>query len=160
MNEQPKSINKSDAGDALKSIVTAQHQVTENYRSPLIFIIFSSLSYALMVFSWGMTEHENQWALGIYGGAIALFISIALSIYTLRIQGIKPMIIPKNKTDVKFHLVQAIIFAAFMIAGREIRLLGFEIAPYIAALASGTLFGLLLYKYPLGTMPIKGNEDE
>jgi len=160
MNEQPESINKLDAGNALKSIVTTQQQVTNNYRSPLIFIIFASLSYALIIFSWGMTEHDNLWALGLYGGAIALFFAMGLNIYTLRIMGIKPIILPKTKTDLKFHLSQAIIFAVIIIASREVKLLGFEFAPHIAALIGGTLFGYLIYKYPFGGIPVKRKNNE
>jgi len=160
MKETQEPLDNLDAAQALESIVTTQQQITTNYRPPLLLTIFASLSYALIVFSWGMTEHENLWALGMYGGAIALFISLALNIYTLRIMGVKPNILPKNKTDIKFHIAQAAIFGMLIIAGREIRLIGFEFAPHLAAVVSGILFGYLLYKYPLGGMPVAGDKHE
>ena len=43
-----------------------------------------------------------------------------------------------------------VIFGVILIAGRQVRLLGFEFAPHIAALIAGGYLAYLLYKYPTG----------
>ena len=60
------------------------------FRIPLLLSLIS-LSYSLVVFSWGMTEHENMWALGMYIGAASFGIFVAFYLYTFRLLGIKVM---------------------------------------------------------------------
>ena len=97
-----------------------------------------------------MTEHENMWALGMYIGAAGLLIFTALYVYTFRLLGIKLSFLARTKERVRFELVQVVIFTVILIAGRQVRLLGFEFAPHIAALIAGGYLAYLLYKYPTG----------
>ena len=103
-----------------------------------------------IVFSLGMTEHGNQWALGMYIGGCGFFLAMALSVYTSRALGIKLSLYPKTKGSIKFTLVQIVIFALFISGGRLVRLSGFEFGSHIAALISGILVGYVLYKHPSG----------
>jgi len=150
MNNEKETINKEEAAATLKSVASFKRDATKSFRMPLLLIMLMSLSYSLVVFSWGMTEHENMWALGMYIGAASFGIFVAFYIYTFRLLGIKVSVLPRGKKRIISELVLAVIFGVIIIAGREFRLLGFEFAPHIAALIAGGYMAYLLYKYPTG----------
>jgi len=150
MNNEKETINKEEAAATLKSVASFKRDATKSFRMPLLLIMLISLSYSLVVFSWGMTEHENMWALGMYIGAASFGIFIAFYVYTFRLLGIKVSVLPRGKKRIISELVLAVIFGVIIIAGREFRLLGFEFAPHVAALISGGYMVYLLYKYPTG----------
>ena len=64
--------------------------------------------------------------------------------------GIKVSVLARTKERIKSELLLLVIFGIILIAGRQVRLLGFEYAPHIAALISGGYMAYLLYKYPTG----------
>ena len=148
MGNEQETITKEEAAATLRSVESTKRDAKNLYRQPLLLIIFSGLSYALIVFSWGMTEHENLWALGMYIGGCGFFLSMTLSVYTSRVLGIKLSLFPKTKEGIIFFLVQMVIFALLVSGGRLVRLSGFEFGPHVAALISGILVGYLLYKHP------------
>ena len=150
MNNEKEIISKEEAAATLESLDLTKRDAIKSFRVPLLLIILTSLSYSLIVFSWGMTEHENMWALGMYIGAASFGIFIALYLYTFRLLGIKVSVFPKGKKRIINELILAVIFGVIIIAGREFRLLGFEFSPHIAALIAGGLLAYLLYKYPTG----------
>ena len=150
MNNEKETINKEEAAATLKSVASFKRDATKSFRMPLLLIMLMSLSYSLVVFSWGMTEHENMWALGMYIGAASFGIFVALYLYTFRLLGIKVSVLVRTKERLKSELVLAVIFMVILFAGREVRLLGFEFAPHVAALISGGYMAYLLYKYPTG----------
>ena len=157
MNNEKETISKEEAAATLKSVDLTKRDAIKSFRIPLILIILISLSYSLVVFSWGMTEHENMWALGMYIGAASFGIFVALYLYTFRLLGIKVSVLVRTKERLKSELVLAVIFMVILFAGREVRLLGFEFAPHVAALISGGYMAYLLYKYPTGEYLIKNN---
>ena len=69
---------------------------------------------------------------------------------TFRLLGIKVSVLARTKERIRSELVLVVIFGVILIAGRQVRLLGFEFAPHIAALISGGYMVYLLYKYPIG----------
>jgi hypothetical protein len=150
MNNEKETINKEEAAATLKSVASFKRDATKSFRMPLLLIMLISLSYSLVVFSWGMTEHENMWALGMYIGAASFGIFIAFYVYTFRLLGIKVSVLPRGKKRIISELVLAVIFGVIIIAGREFRVLGFEFSPHIAALIAGGYIAYLLYKYPTG----------
>jgi hypothetical protein len=150
MNNEKETINKEEAAATLKSVASFKRDATKSFRMPLLLIMLISLSYSLVVFSWGMTEHENMWALGMYIGAASFGIFIAFYVYTFRLLGIKVSVLPRGKKRIISELVLAVIFGVIIIAGREFRVLGFEFSPHIAALIAGGYMAYLLYKYPTG----------
>ena len=150
MNNEKETISKEEAAATLKSVDLTKRDAIKSFRIPLLLITLISLSYSLIVFSWGMTEHENMWALGMYIGVAGLLIFTALYVYTFRLLGIKLSFLARTKERVRFELVQVVIFTVILIAGRQVRLLGFEFAPHIATLISGGYMVYLLYKYPTG----------
>ena len=91
-----------------------------------------------------------MWALGMYIGAASFGIFVAFYLYTFRLLGIKVSVLARTKERIKSELLLLVIFGIILIAGRQVRLLGFEYAPHIAALISGGYMAYLLYKYPTG----------
>ena len=150
MNNEKETINKEEAAATLKSLASFKRDATKSFRMPLLLIMLISLSYSLIIFSFGMSEHGNMWGLGVLIGGAAFFIFIAFSVYTFRLLGIKVSVFPKGKKRIINELVLAVIFGVILIAGREFRVLGFEFSPHIAALIAGGLLAYLLYKYPTG----------
>ncbi len=150
MNQDKQGISKEEAAAILKSVDLTKRDAIKSFRIPLFLIALISLSWSLVVFSWGMTEHENMWALGMYVGAASFGIFVALYLYTFRLMGIKVSVLARTKERIKNEFLLLLIFALIVIAGREIRLLGFEFAPHVAALIAGSYMAYLLYKYPTG----------
>lgn len=150
MNNEKQTISKEEAAATLKSVDATKRDAIQSFRIPLLLITLISLSYTLVVFSWGMTEHENMWALGMYIGAASFGIFVAFYLYTFRLLGIKVSVLARTKERIKSELLLLVIFGIILIAGRQVRLLGFEYAPHIAALISGGYMAYLLYKYPTG----------
>ena len=150
MNNEKQTISKEEAAAILKSVDSTKRDAIKSFRIPLLLIAGISNSYALVVFSWGMTDHENMWALGMYIGAASFGIFVALYLYTFHLLGIKISILARTKERIVSEIVLAIIFGVILVAGRQVRLLGFEFAPHIAALIAGGYLAYLLYKYPTG----------
>ena len=150
MNNEKETINKEEAAATLESLASFKRDATKSFRMPLLLIMLISLSYSLIIFSYGMSEHGNMWGLGALIGGAAFFIFVAFYVYTFRLLGIKLSFFPKGKKRIINELVLAVIFGVILIAGREFRLLGFEFSPHIAALIAGGLLAYLLYKYPTG----------
>ena len=150
MNNEKETISKEEAVATLKSVDLTKRDAIQSFRIPLLLIAGISNSYSLVVFSWGMTEHENMWALGMYIGAASFGIFVALYLYTFHLLGIKVSILARTKERIKSDLVLLVIFGVIFIAGRQFRLIGFEFAPHIAALITGCYMVYLLYKYPTG----------
>jgi Flp pilus assembly protein protease CpaA len=150
MNQDKQGMSKDEAAAILKSVDLTKRDAIKSFRIPLFLITLISLSWSLVVFSWGMTEHENMWALGMYVGAASFGIFVALYLYTFRLMGIKVSVLARTKERIKNEFLLLLIFAVILIAGREVRLLGFEFAPHLAALIAGSYMAYLLYKYPTG----------
>ena len=151
MNNKKETISKEEAAETLQSVNLTKSDAIKAFRIPLLLIILISCSYSLVVFGWGMTEHDNLWALGIYIGSASFGLFVAFYLYTFRLLGIKINILPRSKERIKSELVLLLIFAVILIFGRQFRVYeGFEYAPHIAAMISGGYMAYLLYKYPTG----------
>ena len=151
MNNEKENISKEEAVETLQSVDLTKRDAVKAFRIPLLLIMLISFSYSLVVFGWGMTEHNNLWALGVYIGSASFGLFVAFYLYTFRLLGIKVNILPRSKERIKSDLVLLLIFAVILIFGRQFRVYeGFEFAPHIAALISGGYMAYLLYKYPTG----------
>jgi hypothetical protein len=151
MNNKKENISKEEAVETLQSVDLTKRDAVKAFRIPLLLIMLISFSYSLVVFGWGMTEHNNLWALGMYIGSASFGLFVAFYLYTFRLLGIKVNILPRSKERIKSDLVLLLIFAVILIFGRQFRVYeGFEYAPHIAALISGGFMAYLLYKYPTG----------
>ena len=150
LESKEENMRSEEAEESLQSIDDTRREVTGTHRAPLAVIGFGGFTYALIVFGWGMSEHENLWALAMYIGGAGFFLTMALYYYTFRIMGIKLRVLPGTKSRAIFEFMQVIFFTAILVGGRELRLAGFDYAPHVAALIAGVLICRLLYKYPMG----------
>lgn len=160
MIEKENKVSTQEASDSLKQIANSQTNIVEHNRPPLLILLAISISYAFIVFGYGMTEHENLWALAMIIGGFGFAVSFGLYLYTYRLLGIKIHIIPKSNQSIKMNILLGLAFAALVIASREIRLLGFDYASYIASFAAGLLMFITLYKYPTGEYINKDTNNE
>ena len=110
MNNGKETISKEEAAAILKSVDSTKRDAIKSFRIPLLLIAGISNSYSLIVFSWGMTEHENMWALGMYIGAASFGIFVALYLYTFCLLGIKVTVLPRTKERIRSELVLVVIF--------------------------------------------------
>ena len=110
MNNEKETISKEEAAAILKSVDSTKRDAIKSFRIPLLLIAGISNSYALVVFSWGMTEHENMWALGMYIGAASFGIFVALYLYTFHLLGIKVSILARTKERIVSEIVLASYF--------------------------------------------------
>ena len=101
MNKEKETISKEEAAATLKSVDLTKRDAIKSFRIPLLLITLISLSYSLVVFSWGMTEHDNLWALGMYIGSASFGLFVAFYLYTFRLLGIKVNILPRSKERIK-----------------------------------------------------------
>ncbi len=150
MTNEQNTVSRKEASEALDSIAANKHRIIETQRPPILLTLLASISYAAIIFGYGMTEHENQWALAMVLGGLGFAISMGLSYYTFRILGVKPSIIPKSSASMRLNLMSGLVFAILIIGGRELRLIGFEYAPHIAAVLAGIILFGLINKYPTG----------
>lgn len=106
----------------------------------------------------GMTEHENNWALAIWVGALSFVLSTALYIYSYRLQGIKVSIFPRSSESEKINVYTGLIFAGLSFGSRFLRTdLGIDIAPHVCSLAATIGFFWLQRKFPTGEVEIEGS---
>ncbi len=64
MNNEKETISKEEAAATLKSVDLTKRDAIKSFRIPLLLITLISLSYSLIVFSWGMTEHRKHVGIG------------------------------------------------------------------------------------------------
>ena len=149
MNEQ-ETITSQQASEALNSINQSKSAAAESQRPPILLATIICLSYASIVFGYGMAEHENNWALAIWVGAIFFVLSTSFYVYSFRLIGIKINIMPRSANSKKFNIVLSIVFALLVILSREVRLMGYELAPHLFAMACALVLFISLRRFPTG----------
>lgn len=154
------SIDAKAAQAALNEIESSQKNMQKALRVPLWMSACISISYGFIVFGWGMTEHDNLWALAMWIGGAFFFGFVLLAVYSAKLLGMKINILPKNSSGIMFHLFSGIAFALLLIAGRELRLLGFEFAPFVAAFLCAALMMYFQHWHPAGELQRAGSNDE
>ena len=150
MTNEQNALSKEEAKESLENIESAKLEFVSDFKAPMLLRVFSSLSFAAIIFGYGMTTHDNMWALAMWVGGFGFTISIALYIYTYRIIGIKPTIIPKSSASIKLNIITAIIFSILVFSSRQLRIEGYTYAPHISAAVCAIIFYVLQYKYPTG----------
>ena len=154
MNEQ--KLSESQAQEALDSMRMSQQSLIVETRPSVFISAVMSLSFGMILFGYGMTEHENLWALAMWGGAIVFALSTALYVYTYRIQGVKVSLLPRSSFSEKLNIYAAFVFAGLGFGSRYLRTdWGIEFAPYVCALAAAMLFFYLQRRYPTGESTVE-----
>jgi len=150
MSTEQEPLTNQQASEALNSINSSKITIVESQRPPYLLAMIIGLSYGSIVFGYGMTEHENNWALAMWAGAIAFGLSTSFYYYTFRLLGIKLNILPRTANSVKFNIIIGIVLAICVISSREVRLLGLDFAPHLFAIISGLVMFITLRIYPNG----------
>ncbi|MEN1729077.1 MAG: hypothetical protein AAGJ52_11620 [Pseudomonadota bacterium] len=147
--------SSSQAKEALDSIRDSQQSLLSDYIPSVFIRLAICLSFAAILFGYGMTEHENQWALAMWMGAIAFLLSTALYVYSYRLQGIKIRFFPRSGSSEKLNIGIGVVFALLVLGSRFLRTeLGFAYSPHVCSSAAGVLYFWLLAKYPTGEVQI------
>ncbi len=158
MNENKTSA--SDAKEALNLLDNTQ-QALLNDSTPSVWIrLVMSISFAAIFFGYGMTEHENMWALAMWIGAIMFGLTTALYIYTYRLQGIRIGFLPKSSQSEKLNVIAAFVFVILAFGGRYLRTeYGIEWSPHVCSFLAAVTFFWLQHKYPTGEIEVKEHTD-
>ncbi|MCF2859200.1 hypothetical protein L1286_17080 [Pseudoalteromonas sp. SMS1] len=150
--------SQTEAKDALNAVHNIQQNLLIDYSPPVWLRLLMSLSYGAIFFGYGMTEHENTWALAIIVGAIIFTLSTALYYYLYKIQGIRIRIIPRSIKAEKINAYAAIGFAALGFLSRFLRTeMSLDWAPHICAATASIVMFWLLIKLPTGETVVKEN---
>jgi|TARA_R110000868_G_scaffold150167_3_gene373149 hypothetical protein len=110
MNHNEEMISAAEAKSTLESLSKIEGETNAMIRPPLWLNIVISCLYGMMTFSWASTRHENLWILGLFISTVGFLLAVAFSIYTSRLLGVKPKLLPKNNSEFKFHLLMALFF--------------------------------------------------
>lgn len=145
----------AQAKAALDAVRDSQQSLLADY-TPSVFIRLPiALSLSAILFGYGMTEHENQWALAMWVGAIGFVIFTALYVYSYRLQGIRIRFLPRSGSSGTLNIAVGLVFVLLAFGSRLLRTeLGFELSPHICALAAGVLFFWLQARYPTGEVQV------
>lgn len=151
------NISEPSARKALSKLQTTQQSILETYRPSGIISLLMSISYGFIILGYGLTEHNNDWALAIWLGALGFILFTGLHIYSYRLKGIKIGIFPRSSQSGLMHLYAGILFAVLAFCSRLLRTeFSLEFSPYLCAILASVLFYWLNRKYPTGESGIKG----
>ena len=155
-------VTTAEAQSALESLNKIGNETISSLRPPLWFITTISLLCGILTFSFAVSEHENDWAVGMLLSSISVVLLVLFWIYSARLLGVRTPLLPPSGSGKFFLLLQTLFFAVVMVVGREatvagrpeIRLEGafpiadLPLAPYIAAVIVSLSVAYLTYKYP------------
>jgi hypothetical protein len=148
MQKNEQNVSVDEAKSILASLATIEKDTTISLRAPLWLIFITSCSYGMMTFSWAATRHENLWILGLIISAIVLLLAVAFYLYTSRLLGVKPKLMPKNKSEFVFHLVTALFFGLVFALTRIFSTQDIWWASYFGGAINTLVLGYLMYNYP------------
>ena len=155
-------VTTAEAQSALESLNKIGNETISSLRPPLWLITMISLLCGIFTFSFAVSEHENDWALGMLLSSISVVLLVLFWMYSARLLGVRAPVLPPSGSGKVFLALQALFFAVVMFVGREatvsgrpeIRLEGdfpiadLPLAPYIAAVIVSLSVAYLTYKYP------------
>ena len=141
------------AKQRLKDIQEFGRRLSEQYRPPLLLTVFMGACQASIAMGYGMTEHENDWALAMVIGGIGSILGLLLYIYTFRLLGIKLAMIPRDRRSRRYGLGVMTASIVLIFGGRKLRLLGLAYAPHACAALLFVAAVYSMHRYPTGTVP-------
>ncbi len=148
------------AKQSLKDIQEFGSRLSEQYRPTLLLTLFMGACQASITMGYGMTEHENDWAMAMVIGAIGSVLGLLLYTYTFRLLGIKLPIVPRDSRSLKFFVGVATASVVPIFAARHLRLLGLTYAPHACAVLSFVMVVYSMHRYPAGIVPAIEPKDD
>ena len=154
------SVSASEAKSALESVAKLERDANSSLRPPLWLNFIIAASYGMITFSYGETDHENLWALGMIISAIIFFLSGALYYYRCRLLGFKAKLMPKSMSEVKFQLILAVIFATGLVLAKVLTDNGFWWGSYFGGIMNASILSYSLHNFATGQFVARGNDNE
>lgn len=150
MNNSERNLSIDEAKSALKTIVQIEQDTIVSLRMPIWLNIIISSSFGMGIFSWASTRHENIWMLGVIIFSAAFLTAVGIYMYSSRLLGVKPKVLPTRKSELKFTLITATYFGLIVIITREVSSGEFWWVSYIGSIISVLSLAYLLHFYPTG----------
>jgi hypothetical protein len=160
MNKNERNISVTEAKLALEHLAKATRDSDEAMKAPLWLIGLLACLYGFMTFSLSSARHENLWTLGFIISTIAFLLVVVFYLYTRRLLGVKPRLLPKSKAEFIFHLSLGItfgaIFALTMIFSKD----GIWWIPHIGAIINTLLLAYIMHNAPSGHYFSRKDQNE
>jgi hypothetical protein len=150
MQNNDKNISIAEAKSTLESLAKVEKDTNVSLRAPLWLNFIISGSYGMGIFSWASTRHENQWMLGVIISAVVFFMAVAFYLYSHRLLGVKPKLVPKSKSEFLFGLLIAIFFGIVVSLTREFSKGDIWWASYAGGVVTALVLSYAMYRYPSG----------
>jgi hypothetical protein len=160
MQNNDKNISIAEAKSTLESLAKVEKDTNVSLRAPLWLNFIISGSYGMGIFSWASTRHENQWMLGVIISAVVFFMAVAFYLYSHRLLGVKPKLVPKSKSEFLFGLLIAIFFGAVITLTREFSESGIWWASYAGGTITALVLSYMTYRYPSGDYKTATNQND
>ena len=157
-NDEPISI--AEAKSTLDSLAKIERDTNQVLRPPLWLIFITSCLYGMMTFSWAATRHDNLWMLGLIVSTIVFLMAVAFYLYTSRLLGVKPKLLPKSKSEFKFHLFTAIFFGMVFALTRIFSTNDIWWASYVGGAINAIVLAFLLHNYSTGDFKIGTRQND
>lgn len=160
MTNEEKTILNSEATSALDSLTKIERDTNRFVRPPLWLNVIISCSYGMMTFSWASTRHENLWMLGLIISTVTFVLAVSFYLYSSRLLGTKPKLLPREKSEFIFQFVLAIIFAVVFILTRMLSVSGVGWAAYVGGAINALLLAYSLHNFSTGKYVTGANRHE
>ncbi|NQZ83067.1 MAG: hypothetical protein HRT52_18830 [Colwellia sp.] len=160
MNHTEKTISVAEAKSTLESLAKIKQDTNVSIRAPLWLNFIISCSYGMGVFSWASTRHENQWMLGVIASVVVFVLATAFYLYSNRLLGVKPKLVPKSKSEYIFNFLVAIFFGLVVALSREFSKNDIWWVSYAGAAVAALSLAYIMHKYPSGDFNTGRNKND
>ncbi|WP_444996082.1 hypothetical protein [Aliikangiella sp. IMCC44359] len=150
MSNHEKPISVAEAQSTLESLAKIEQETNTVLRAPLWLNFIIACSYGMMTFSWASTRHDNLWMLGLIISTIVFLLAIAFYLYNSRLLGVKPKLLPKSKSEFKFHLFAGLFFGLVFALTRVLSTNDIWWASYVGGAINALVLAYSLHHYPSG----------
>ena len=150
MNNNEKTISVAEAKSTLESLAKIEQDTNVSIRAPLWLNFIISCSYGMGVFSWASTRHENQWMLGVIASFVVFILATAFYLYSNRLLGVKPKLVPKSRSEYISNFLVAIFFGLVIALSREFSKNDIWWASFAGAVVAALSLAYFMHKYPSG----------
>ena len=150
MQNNDESISVAEAKSTLDSLAKTEKDTNLSLRAPLWLNFIISVSYGMGVFSWASTRHENLWMLGVIISAFVFLLAVVFYLYSNRLLGVKPKLVPKSRSEFVLGLLLAIFFGAVVTLTRELSEADIWWASYAGGVITTLVLSYVMHRYPSG----------
>lgn len=147
-NQEENKISTIEAQASLDSISIIEQSTNTMLRPPLWLNFVISVCYGLITLGIGGYRESELEILVIIASVLGFLVAVGFYFYTNRLLGLKLNLLPKNKSEVKFHILTAMFFAVVIILSDILFRNSFWWGPIIGGIINAIALGITLHKYP------------